>query len=682
MGMDTNLQGRLRNTSLPKSHGLLPLFEAVINSIHSIEESGLSPELGRVKVEIVRSGQGALNFETGEKKRGPEAEGEIDGFSVTDNGIGFNDENMKSFETLDTEHKIVKGCRGVGRLLWLKAFDKINVASSFKTPDSRIIYRTFGFDKQSGVTTPKSEVKPADFKIETVLHLDGFVPRYREYSRKTIQAIANSLFEHCLWYFIREGGAPKIQVIGNDEAINLDDVYHEHMLSSAGAEAIELKGHKFDLTHVKLRSNSSQTHVIAYCAANRLVKEETINGKIPGLYGKIRDGENEFIYACYVSSEYLNERVRSERTDFDFDEDVTGMFSKTELTLSEIRQAVTDKVRAFLDRHLEANKKAGKDRVEQFVSKKAPRYRPILARISEDNLSIDPNMSDKDLDLTLHKHLADIENRLLSDGHDIMAPKVGEDADDYQKRLQEYLDTAEDIKKSDLANYVSHRKVILDLLCHAIERKDGKYAREDLIHKLIMPMGKDSSQILFDSCNLWLVDERLAFHNYLASDMTLNAMPITGSVSNKEPDLCALNVFDNPILVSEGTRLPLASIVVVELKRPMRNDATEGEEKDPIEQALGYLERIRDGKVTTAAGRQIPQSDSIPGFCYIICDLTPSIVKRCNIHDGIRTSDGLGFFFYNKHYKTYVEVLSFDRLVNSAKERNRAFFDKLGLPTN
>lgn len=46
---------------------------------------------------------------------------------------------------------------------------------------------------------------------------------------------------------------------------------------------------------------------------------------------------------------------------------------------------------------------------------------------------------------------------------------------------------------------------------------------------------------------------------------------------------------------AEGQRLPLASIVVIEIKRPMRNDAAAGEAKDPIEQALGYLERIRDG---------------------------------------------------------------------------------------
>ena len=38
MALGTNLKGRLRNTDLPKSHGLMPLFEAVVNSIESIEE--------------------------------------------------------------------------------------------------------------------------------------------------------------------------------------------------------------------------------------------------------------------------------------------------------------------------------------------------------------------------------------------------------------------------------------------------------------------------------------------------------------------------------------------------------------------------------------------------------------------------------------------------------------------
>lgn len=437
-----------------------------------------------------------------------------------------------------------------------------------------------------------------------------------------------------------------------------------------------------DLTHIKLRANSSQSHVIAFCAANRPVKEENITGKIPGLYGKINDTNGEFVYACYICSDFLDERVRSERTGFDLEDDVEGLLYETDLSLRDIKNAAIEKISAYLDVYLDNNKKVGRERLEKFVSQKAPRYRPILSRIPDDQLSVDPNISDKDLDLTLHKHLYQIESKLLADGHSIMAPKIDEGLAEYKKRLEEYIRTAEDIKKSDLANYVSHRKVILDLLGRAIQRDDkGKYAREDLIHNLIMPMRTDSNQVLFDSCNLWLLDERLAFHDYLASDKTLSSMPITRSPETKEPDICALNVYDNPILVSEGNRLPLASIVVVEIKRPMRNDASSGEDHDPVEQALGYLERIRDGNVQTANGRPIPRSTDIPGYCYAICDLTKSVESRCKMHGLTVTSDHLGYFGYNPNFKAYIEVISFDRLVNAAKERNRAFFDKLGLPT-
>ena len=91
MSIATNLQGRLRNTSLPASSGMLPLFEAVANSIHAIEDANLSPDEGSITVQIVRDGQLKLDFDKGRKRSGPEAKGYIIGFTITDNGIGFTD---------------------------------------------------------------------------------------------------------------------------------------------------------------------------------------------------------------------------------------------------------------------------------------------------------------------------------------------------------------------------------------------------------------------------------------------------------------------------------------------------------------------------------------------------------------------------------------------------------------
>ena len=112
----------------------------------------------------------------------------------------------------------------------------------------------------------------------------------------------------------------------------------------------------------------------------------------------------------------------------------------------------------------------------------------------------------------------------------------------------------------------------------------------------------------------------------------------------------------------------------------MRNDASE--DKDPIAQTLDYVKRIRSGGVRTASGRPIPALPEPPAFCYIVADLTPTMVSRCELANLRRTHDGMGYFGFNEAAKAYIEVMSFDRLVNSATERNQAFFDKLGLPSS
>lgn len=683
--MPTNLVGRLRNTPLPLTSGLLPLFEAVVNSIHALEEAGVSTVDGRIAITILRKAkQGSLNL-SDSKKKGPDALEDIIGFRIEDNGIGFTDENMVSFRTLDSEHKVQKGCRGIGRLLWLKAFKQVRIESVYRAEDT-LRLRTFSFTAVGGVANEKDEPAPEGATVNTFIHLEEFNPRYRTYARKTPKAIADSIFEHCLWYFIREGGAPLIELLDDGEVISLNDVCDAHMHSSAVSETILIKEQSFDLIHVRLRSNSLSAHAIAFCADNRLVIEEKLSGKLPGLHGKLTDADGEFVYSCYVSSAFLDECARPERTGFEIVDSVEGLLADTEIGLNDIREAVVERAKAQLAEHLEENLKRSKEKVTKFVATKAPRYRPILSRIPESDLNVDPDISDKDLELALHKQFANLERELISEGHDILSQTQAPPDDQYRQKLDSYLAKAEDIKKSDLASYVSHRRVIIDLFEKAIEKDEhGNYVREDLIHSLIIQMRKDSSELPLESCNLWLIDERLAFHDYLASDKPLKSIPITASGDGKEPDICVLNVFDQPILVSEGTKLPPASIEIVEIKRPMRNDAKAGEDHDPIEQAIDYLERIRQGGVKTSTGRPIPslQNDSVPGFCYVLADLTPTFEKRCRIHHNLkRTSDGQGYFGYKDNVNAYVEVISFDRLVNMAIERNRAFFDKLGLPSN
>lgn len=683
MSVNTHLPGRLRNTPLPFTHSLMPLFEAVVNSIHAIAEANLSTNQGKITIEIIRETQSNLQLDREKTKRGAPPQEPIAGFKITDNGTGFNDKNMMSFETLDSDYKASYGCRGVGRLLWLKAFDSVVVSSVYQEEDQSRKVRNFTFTASKGISNIELDNAPPHLEQKTCIHLSGFKNAYRERSAKTARAIANSLFEHCLWYFVRDGGTPNISILDSGERTDLDQVFDEYMHTSSHKEKIEIKNHEFEITHLKLKSGLTKNPFIAWCAASRVVDQENITGKIAGLHGKIRDPEGDFIYACYVTSRFLDENVRPERIGFDIEESVGSLFSPVLLGFSDIKSAVLASSSSYLSSYLEENTKAGRERVEKFVSSRAPRYRPILKRIEESKLSVDPNISDKELDVLLHRQLSEIESEMLIEGHEVMSLGENEPPKEYQARLSSYLEKADEIKKSDLASYVFHRKVVLDILDKALERDaSGKYSKEDLIHQLIAPMRKTSNEETLDKFNLWLIDERLAFHDFLASDKPLSSYSITSSTETKEPDICVFNVYDEPMLVSDSVRMPLAALTIVEIKRPMRNDAAQGEEKDPIEQALKYLQKIRDGKVKTTTGRPIPNAEHTPGFCYVICDLTSTIELRCRFFNLTRAADGLSYFGYNQNFNAYIEVISFDGMANSARERNKAFFDKLGLPTN
>lgn len=679
MALTTSLAGRVRNTSLPKSHSLLPLLEAVVNGLQAIDARfGDDVVQGRLTVTIQRSGQEELDLNAAAPGRTPLKP--ITGFIVEDNGVGFTPENMDSFETLDSDFKAEMGCRGVGRLLWLKAFDRIIVKSAYADGDGQLSAREFKFSVAREV---EHFAPPTSFTDSgAAVTLDGFKDAFQKSAPKTVDAIAREIFEHCIWYFLRPGGAPEISVV-DEETLSLNQLMEESMFSALPPVVIEVKGVKFDLVSLCLKSAiRNQTPRLHWCAASRVVLEENLTGKIPGLYGRLKDEASaEFTYVGYLSSSFLDRHVRSDRTAFDIAERVPGASMDDDLSMDDIRLGVLGDVARLLSGPLAAARDEGRERVNTFVSTRAPRYRPVLARMEALGVTVDPSMKDAELELVLHRNLQKLEADAIAEGQAVFAEAGSTPIEDYQERLSRYLDTVADINKSDLAAYVSRRRVVLDILSRLIRSNaQGGYSREDAIHSLLVPMRVDSNEVGSDASNLWIIDERLAFHDYLASDKTLKSIPITGSDSTKEPDILATRLVDAPVLAAEGETLPLSSIVVVEIKRPMRNDASE--DKDPISQCLDYVKRVRVGGVRTASGRPIPASPEPPAFCYVVADLTPSLVSRCELANLRRTHDGMGFFGFNEAAKAYIEVMSFDRLVNTATERNRAFFDKLGLPSS
>lgn len=676
MNLKTSLEGRLRNTNLPKSDALLPLFEAVVNSIHAIDErveaeAGFSLEDAFIKVFFVRSGQ----------QNTDDFQPPITGFVIEDNGIGMNAANYESFQLLDSTYKASKGCKGVGRLLWLKAFNTIKVSSVYKNNDD-LLSRSFVFSNL-GILNPSEVAADPSSSIGTTVELCYIKSDYYEAIPKKTDTIAKKLVEHCLWYFVREGGAPRISIIDGTDASNLDYVKDDYLQDNSRCATVKVKNVDFEITHIRIKRNADLSNNICYGAASRLVLKEPLKNYIPSATGGFKEGEEEFYYTCLVTSQYLNDNVSPERLQFNIAENPDTIDFPDQIYMSEIRGAILPKIKEYLEPFLVSKRQQAKERIDYFVANQSPRYRSVVHRMTDEEKDIDPEITDKALELKLHDKLYQLEKETISEGYDLMSHPDVVDLEDYKKRLDKYMQSAAELKQSDLASYVSHRRVVIDLLEKALRlQEDDKYAKESVIHRLVMPMLKTSNEVSVDDANLWLLDERLAFHDFMASDKSLKSMPTIESESGKEPDLALWRFFDSSILVNEkGLTTSLPTITIVEFKRPMRNDfKEETPETNPIKQVLRYIDLIREGNAKTDDGRPVTAMANAPAFCYIIADLTSTLKEICESEDLHESSDRLGYYKYHSKKNAYIEVLSFDAIVQRSKERNRAFFDKLGLP--
>lgn len=194
------------------------------------------------------------------------------------------------------------------------------------------------------------------------------------------------------------------------------------------------------------------------------------------------------------------------------------------------------------------------------------------------------------------------------------------------------------------------------------------------MHSLVHPMRRTSLDTDYYGHNLWLLDERLAYSWRVYSDLPLRAIDIADISSGKEPDLL---IFDRPIILGREEE-PLTAATLVEFKRPGRTDY--GKDR-VITQVYNYLDRLRAGTFKNFEGRPVKLAEHVPVTVYVVADFTPALEQDLRDANMKRTPDTNGFYVFNDDRKAYIEVLSYQKMLESARRRNRPFFNVLGLST-
>lgn len=662
-GFSVDIRGRIRNFKLPKTKPLIPLFEAIVNSIYAIEErKAIENFKGIINIEIVRDNQCVLNLPKNDK-----IETDVVGFNIIDNGVGFDDNNMNSFLQSDSVYRLDKGGKGVGRFSWLKAFERVEVESVYKDLECYVM-RKFEFSLKNPEIDDTVIDSEEISEYKTTVKLINCKIDYSKNISKQAVTIANKIIQHCFIYLMSEE-CPQINLIDDGVKYCINDLFSEQVEREENKYCIEIDAEKFELKNLKVKDASLNGCKLYMFGNDRMVKEIDLGKYIVDL-DKQMLGEDKFYYVGILTGEYLDTNVDVNRTTFNIPE----KRGEIELSLEEIIDNVIIKIKEYLKEYLDPIEEEKNTRIKKYVTEEAPQYRHLLKYMSEDIKKIKPNLSDDKLDDELYQIKRKFNKTIKEDSKKLL-DKVqnGFSSDnEYKKLFEEQIGKISEANQAELANYVAHRKIIIDLLERGIKSDENeKFKKESYIHNLIYPMKTTSNEIDYESHNLWLIDEKLSYCSYISSDISFN--------NDKNDDRTDIMILDRPVAVSDdkldGSEFD--TIVLFELKRPMRNDYTNI--NNPINQLYEYVDKIRDGKAKDKNGRNIKVGAGTKFYLYAVCDITSSLEKTIKFFSFKQTPDNMGYYLFNDTYNAYVEILSYDKIIIDAKKRNRVLFEKLGV---
>ena len=646
-----------------------PLVESVVNAIQAIDEAGR--QKGKVSVRAIRNSQSELNG----------SQPDIVGFKITDNGIGFTDEHLRSFDTLYTDHRIAEGGKGFGRFTCLKYFQDIHVDSVYQH-GSEFMSRSFSMGKGFDIVVHET-VKACDESLSgSTINLEGL--KARPPFEKTLAVVARNLVERLLPYFITEDYVcPDItlsetdgsgEILLNDFVRNEISGYITEIPVEQGCFVLNADEceENFLVKVFKIYSPRNLRSRISLVAHKREVSGSTLHKYIPEFedefYEKHTNGDvdrdRNYIIKAYVFSPYLDRNVSLERGGFEFGMERNLYFG---ISQADIEECTAAKAREAVGSEITFRQEKKKERVQAYVNEEAPWHKEILSKISLSAMSNNP--SPDEIETVLQREKFCQERAIKAEVETLLTE---ENIGDVRESALEIVGKIGGTSKSDLIHYIVLRRRIPDIFEKSLEvDATGKYSSEGIVHDIIFPRKGNSDVTSFENHNLWIIDERLNFTSYVASDVALDGG------KTERPDLL---VYNSRVLF-RGDNEPSNPITIFEFKKPRRDDfVNRSSREDPVQQIVRYVNDLQDGKYDTPQGRRIRVAENTPFYGIVICDLTPKVETWLSREKNFRPMpDRLGWFQWMGNINLYIEVNSWDKILKDAKMRNQIFFQKLGI---
>jgi hypothetical protein len=334
--------------------------------------------------------------------------------------------------------------------------------------------------------------------VRTRISFRGFHSQFANRCPSRPGTIALRILSHFIPLFVG-GNAPKV-VIEDRESIDIEALFADSIVEERTEKVVvELGDENPEVTIWSLRCH------------------KTVRFDGGGFNFSFLTGNNrsviDYSIAC-ASAEFLDEHVNSERTGFTLD----GK------EIDAVKRAVAKTAREFLRPYIEMAL-AQKVAVTREVITENPQFLYVEPQVKAFAETLQPNLFKKeDIFVELSRSRFRRQRSFASLEQEIVKSKIIDEA--LQQKVEEYRTFVTDEKRGELAEYVTRRKAVIDLFEKFLEYKDDEkqnHQREDAIHRLICPMRVDSTTLEISDHNLWLLDDRLAFYHFFASDKEIRS---------------------------------------------------------------------------------------------------------------------------------------------------------------
>lgn len=613
--MKINLRSQIKKLS-NRINLFSVLNEAVVNSI----QAGAT----KITIEFFRDSEQSELLDDKPK---------INSVHISDNGEGFNRKNRESFSEYGTENKISEGCKGIGRLCYLKVFEDVTIESLIKT-DSEKVECKFTENFQD-----------SDFSIQKVQNIDSSQTTIKLHRAKTnyakrygVSEIKENLFFHILpIMYLNKNRSIEIEI---KDAIEEQPSYirtsdlpdfqqkdfniREHVTNDKSEVA-------FTLHYAIADSDDEKLHDY-YCANKRTVcrfKDKEL--KIIPIKGK----STIFL----VTSPFLDDAVNDERDDFNVFPKITNLLSPLswEQINNRLKEALRDVIYGAYPNLQTENAKT-------------------IAAIRAENLHLADYMGEIDSLgglIDSESIIEKAEQQFQQDKKSFRAVLKAE-----KPNSEEVLRKASDLAGKELIEYVLTRDKIISQFESMDLRKEEN---EEILrnHFLKRGLSGDSySPVAVKENNLWLLDDKFMTYSYVASEKAIKTL--LSAVGLPEPssaDRFDIGIYSNS---DSGKRA-----IIVEFKKLSAGYKENGV---GIDQLYNYASQLKQSGV-----EQI--------YLYLIAEVD-------DIFRAMLTGSNRGFNrvfsqegeLYQRSYddvNAYIQIVSPKALIADARARNKTFIDMI-----